>query len=200
MSMRTIADEKKTREYFVEQLREGTRLARLVLEKIDLSRGRFRVGIPDHVDQSKIDFRFSIPGLREEERAFAKLIKKFIENTGGTALVEDNESVDFYSDLTREPYAGYLMRYGREVYWRIDDSILSVPDIVQLLHSPILPYPLCIFLHLAESVGKKSEMYDADLEQIIVGLVGVAVGAFDTESYLLWWRDDVLPFSTVAQS
>ena len=93
-----------------------------------------------------------------------------------------------------------MVTYGDEVYWRIAGAGLSEDDILNLLGAPVLPYPLCVFLHLANSADTKSELADPDLAEIVSRLVGVAVGAFDTDSFLLWWRDDLVPFSSVATS
>jgi hypothetical protein len=81
---------------------------------------------------------------------------------------------------------------------RIAGAGLSEDDIMNLLGAPVLPYPLCVFLHLANSADAKSELNDPDLAEIVGRLVGVAVAAFDTDSFLLWWRDDLVPFSSVA--
>lgn len=200
MSMQAIVDVRKAREYLMEQLAEGTTLARLAFQKTDFFSGSFRAGMPEGVDQSKIDFRFSMRGLRCEELAFARIIKTFIEKLEGAALIADTEPRNSQGDLEGYPYRDRMVTYGDEVYWRIAGAGLSEDDIVNLLGAPILPYPLCVFLHLAKSSGNNSDLDDADLEQIVAGLIGVAVGAFDTESYLLWWRDDLVPFPAVAAS
>ncbi len=200
MSMREIIDAARAKEYLIEQLSEGTTLARLLLRGTDFSRGRYRAGLPEGMDQTEMDFHWSLSGLREEDRAFARIIKVFIENLGGAALVADTETKTSQGALGSYPYRDRMMTYGDEVYWRIAGAGLSEDEIVNLLGAPVLPYPLCVFLHLANSADTKSDLNDADLHRILSRLVGVAVAAFDTDSFLLWWRDDLVPFSSVATS
>ncbi len=200
MSMQEILNVSKAREYLAEQLAEGTTLARLVLRRTDFSQGRYRAGMPEGVDQAEINFHWSLRGLRGEDRVFARIIKRFIEEAGGVAQVADTETRNSQGDLESYAYRHRMVTYGDEVYWRIGGAGLSEDDIVNLLGAPVLPYPLCVFLHLANCADTKGELNDADLEQIVRRLVGVAVAAFDTDSFLLWWRDDLVPFSSVASS
>lgn len=200
MSMQEIVDSSKASGYLVGQLAQGTTLARLALQRTDFSYGTYRVGIPDGVDQAGIDFHRSLSGLRGEDRAFARLIMTFIEKVGGVALVADTETRSSQGNLEGFPYGDRMATYGDEVYWRIAGASLSEDDILNLLGAPILPYPLCVFLYLANSVDTKNELKHEDLEQIVRRLVGVAVAAFDTDSFLLWWRENLVPFSWIAGS
>jgi hypothetical protein len=200
MGMQEMENQAKATEYLVEQLALGTTLARLVLQGTDLSLGKYRAGIPKGVDQAQINFHSSLKGLRGEDRVFARIIKRFIEEAGGSALVADTETRKSQGDLSGYPYADRMLTYDDEVYWRIAGAHLSEDDIMNLFGAPVLPYPLCIFLHMAKSFETKSDLSNADLDQVLRRLVGVAVAAFDTDSFLLWWRDDLVPFSSVAAS
>jgi hypothetical protein len=44
------------------------------------------------------------------------------------------------------------------------------------------------FFYLRREAKKSSELSDADLDDIVRTLTGVAVGVFDQESFLLWWN------------
>jgi hypothetical protein len=55
-------------------------------------------------------------------------------------------------------------------------------------------WPFSAFFYVNGLSPTKSELNDADLQLIVNRLVGVAVGAFDDRSYLVWWRDDLWPF------
>ncbi len=200
MSMQEILHVAKAREYLAEQLAQGTTLARRVLQRTDFSQGRYRAGMPDGVDQAEINFHWSIRGRRGEERAFARIMKTFIEEVGGAGLVADTETRNSQEDLDGYPYRDRMVTYGDEVHWRIAGAGLSEDDIMNLLGAPVLPYPLCVFLHLANSADTKTDLSHAHLRQIVRRLIGVAVAAFDTDSFLLWWRDDLVPFSSVAAS
>jgi hypothetical protein len=76
-------------------------------------------------------------------------------------------------------------------------SELSQDDILGLLYEPVLPYPSSAFFYIAGISERKTQLKDSDLEHVVNTLVGVAVRAFDTESFLIWWREDLRPFPTV---
>lgn len=198
MSMQEISDAAKASSYLAEQLRQGTTLAKLVLERTDFSRGRYLAAIPEGCDQARINFHWSMAGLQDEERGFAMVVKAFVRSTGGGALVADTENRESQGSLEGYPYRDRMVTYLDEVYWRIDSMSLPEETIIDLLGAPVLPYPLCVFLYLPIPGGTKSQLSSGDLTEIVDGLVTVAVAAFDTDSYLLWWRDDLIPFSSVA--
>ncbi len=196
MSMQPIVDTAKAREYLVEQLREGTTLAKLALKKLDLSLGRFWAGFPADVDQLTIDFHHSLRGLQEEELLFARAVRAFVHSNGGVGFIADTESKSAIEIPASCPYKHCMLTYGDEVYWTIR-PFLSELDIVKLLHAPLLPYPLVVFLSLSKVSGNGSELHYPDLVEVLRGLIGLAVAAFDTDSFLVWWRDDLISFPSL---
>ena len=98
------------------------------------------------------------------------------------------------------PLQDRMVTYGHEVFWRANGLSLSDAHINSLFGYPILLYPLCVFFHSATDVGDKRELNRQDLKRIIAELVGVAASAFDNDSFLLWWRDDLMPFLQLSEA
>ena len=87
-----------------------------------------------------------------------------------------------------------MTTYNDELYWVISGTDLLESDILALLGQPILPYPSSAFFYAVESQNQKSHFKESDLEHVANSLLGVAVRAFDTRSFLIWWREDLRPF------
>jgi hypothetical protein len=194
MSLRRIANSSQALAHLQKELAEGSSLAKLVLRKTSFAEGKFFAGIPDGVDQSQLDFRSSISGLRDEPSAFAHAIKSFIDGPHHYVLLED--TIPMFSDPSEEngPYRARMTIHGEEIFWNLSGPGLSEDDIFALLGTPILPYPSSAFFYLTETSEPKSQLRDSDLELIVNSLVGVAVWAFDTQSFLIWWRENLQPF------
>lgn len=118
---------------------------------------------------------------------FAQFVKAFIENPVGGLLLEDTGK--WYPFPKGDPFEVAATRYNQELYWRISGPHLSVEDIAYLTGMPILPYPWCGFFHESAGVLGKAELTGDDLNDIVKALAGIAIGAFDHTSYVLWWKE-----------
>ena len=194
MSIKRIPNSSQALAHLQKELAEGSSLAKLVLRKTSFAEGKFFAGIPDGVDQSQLDFSSSMGGLGREPSALARAIKSFIDGPHHYVLLED--TMPMHSDPSEEngPYRARMTIHGEELFWNLSGPDLSEDDIFALLGMPILPYPSSAFFYLAETSEPRSQLRDSDLELIVNSLVGVAVQAFDTRSFLIWWREDLLPF------
>ena len=195
--MQKIKDSAKALEHVRRELSQGATLAKSVMSRTDFTPGDYFAGIPENVDQSQLDFRSCIPGLSGEPMVFAKVIRSFIRNPDSVALVED---IDPFSDpFPAEEDSSYrrrAMTYNDEVYWNLSGLDLTEKDILELLNQPF-PYPSSVFFSVARTVAQKPQLKDSDLQLILENLVGVAVRAFDGDSFLIWWREDLRPFPAV---
>jgi hypothetical protein len=190
--------------YMAKELSDGTTLARLVLKRADFTRGSFRVALPVNVDSSRqLDFRQDVSSSDlhpdgDEAALFAGVIKLFIHDSDCTVLIQD--TLKSMSDkVTQRLDSRHLaISYKAEVYWTLagqELSGISDDDMVGIVYSASF-YPFCAFFWLGRVANGKSSLSDADLERVANTLVGVAVGAFDDNSFLMWWRDDLRPFPT----
>jgi hypothetical protein len=192
-----IIDKQRAIEYVRDQLSRGTALAKLLARSIDLSRGRCRVAMPEAKDQGEgFDLRWETFRLvGDEETIFARLIKSFISNEECHIILQDaNTSVSF-PYFAKRTYRRLARLYAGEVYWCADTTQANLSDDeMNTLINHASFWPFSAFFYTDGISDTKAELDDADFQLIVKGLVGIAVGAFDDRSYLVWWRDDVRPF------
>jgi|SRR5579863_5404078 len=186
MSMRRIRDFNKALSFLKGELSEGMTLAKLVLREIDFTKGQMFAWMPLATDQDAIEgFQWSRRLSGDEEKDFCRFVKAFIQDMHCALILQDTENWNFEGDK----YEGLAAKYDNELYWYIVGADLSEEDVMNLTGMPILPYPWCGFFYTGASTTRKQKLTRNDLQEIVNTLVGVAVGAFDNRSYVLWWSN-----------
>ena len=186
MSLQRIKDPEKAVSFLKGELSEGMALAKLVLREIDFSRGRMFGWMPSTTNQDAIeDYQFSRRLTGKEDREFCRFIQTFIQDPKCAVILQDTE----YRDGDGDKYDGFASKYDDELYWQIHGADLSEDDVLNLTGKPYLPYPWCGFFYSGALATGKLRLPRIDLREIVKTLVGVAVGAFDHGSYVLWWSD-----------
>ncbi|MGB8411765.1 MAG: hypothetical protein WCE23_02960 [Candidatus Binatus sp.] len=199
MAIREIADVVGAEKYMREQLTDGTTIAHLVLNRIDLSRGKFRIAMPDIVDQNPpFDFKSDRRLDGDEEMAVARVIKSFISDPNCVVLMQETQigKSDRFSTeswfLEKAWQENLALNYKDELYWPVagpEFARISDEEMLGVVRSASA-YPFSAFLYVG-TVPSSKTLTDRDLERILTKLVGVTVDAFDGRSFLLWWRDEV---------
>jgi len=189
MGIQTIVAFSEALTYFQEQLSEGTTLANRVLATLDCSGGKFLAAMPEGVDQGKpLNLRYWNSTLsRNEYSDFARMIKSFIKTANNAVLLQD--TVEWNSEHSE--YVSRAVKYREELYWNLVGPDISETDLLNLIRTPILPYPFCAFFYTRALSPTSNQLDDDDLRQVVDSLVGAAVGAFDMDSFLIWWRHEV---------
>jgi hypothetical protein len=199
MPIREVADVAGAERYLRDQLIDGTTLAHLVLDRIDFRRGKFRIAMPDAIDQTPpFDFKSGI--MRpdgDEEVLVARVLKSFIGDPHCAVLMQETqlEISDRYTDryLREHGYEHLLAAYKEEIYWAVaGEQLANVTDDKMLSLVKSTSPNFSAFFYVGTMPPSKT-LTDSDLEQILKGLVAVAVDALDFESFLVWWRDDLVP-------
>lgn len=201
MAFIDVIDEQRAAQYAKEQFSHGTTLSKLVAGSTDLSRGHFRVAMPESKEQGQaFDLRWDTRLSGDEEATFARLIKSYLRNEQCYVILQDTGTSVNYPYFAKLPYRGLARTFGEEVYWSVADAKLAdlSDDEMGTLINYASFWPFSAFFYIDGISATKGELHEADLELIVKQLVGVAVGAFDDRSYLVWWRDDLLPFPMVA--
>lgn len=194
-----IAEAKRAEEYVRDELADGTTLAKLVLESIDLARGRFRVAMPHWVVQTGPRFNLKYELFRldgNEETAFGRVVKAFVAEPDSAVILQDTMRSMSDPCMTGAPNRALAVSYGQEVYWMIAGAViarLSDDEIWDLINEASF-WPFSAFFFRGGVPPGEDGLQDSDLHRIVEQLVGLAVGAFDDRSYLVWWRDDQCPF------
>lgn len=200
MSFIDVIDKKRATEYVKDQLSQGATLANMIARSIDLSHGHYRVAMPETEEQAgDFDLRWETFRLAgDEEFTFARLIKSFVRNEECDVILQDMNTSTSYPYFSKLPYRNLAKLYGTELYWNVADSKLAnlTDDEMSGLINHASFWPFSAFFYIDGISKTKSELNDADLQSIVNHLVGVAVGAFDDRSYLIWWREDLRPFPT----
>ncbi len=120
----------------------------------------------------------------------ARLIKSFIQDPICAVLLQETQMNA--SDLPGFEYATLATLYGDEIYWNVTGrELANVPDdeMLRIVWGASF-YPFSAFFYGKKSESDKATLAYGDLEEIVNALVAVAVGAFDADSFLVWWRDD----------
>lgn len=186
MSMQRIKNQDKAVAFLKGELAEGTTLARLALNQIDFSRGRMYAWLPSTINQDAIEnFRFSLRLSGDEDREFCKFTQAFIQDQTCGMILQDTEPRNVDDDVS----AALAAEYNGELYWHVKGAHVSEGDILNAVGAAYLPYPWCGFFHLSALTVSNRTLTAIDLQAIVNTVVGVAVAAFDTDSYLLWWSD-----------
>jgi hypothetical protein len=199
MPIREVVDVAGAERYLREQLVDGTTLAHLVLNRIDFRSGKFRIAMPGTIDQTPpFDFKSSIlRPVGEGQMLFARVLKSFIGVPHCAVLMQ--ETFEISDQFLREHgYEHLLASYKEEIYWTLAGAQLAnVPDdeMLALVRSPSTN-PFSAFFYVG-IVPLPKTLTDSDLEQILGRLVAVAVDALDFESFLIWWRDELMPLPTL---
>ena len=196
MAFIDLIDQQRAAEYVKGQLSQGTTLSRLVVRSADLWGGHFRVAMPESKNQgADFDLRWDTRLGGDEEAIFARLIKSYIRHDRCGVILQDTETSVNYPYFAKLQYKRLAKTFDEEVYWSVAETKLV--DLSDDEMGTVINYasfwPFSAFFYTDVPL-EKSALTNADFQSIMRQLVGIAVGAFDDRSYLVWWRDDLLPF------
>ncbi|SRR6266851_497079 len=189
----------RAREYFIRQLAGGTSLAHRINAQTALTEGPLFIALPEGVDSSELSDFDSSGGFQHVLGAgaetLARIVKAYISDLAHGVLIQDTEASINDTWLQDYKYRDRVLTYDQELYWQIVGCDLANDDIAAIISSGSL-YPSGVFFHEAELEHRQVELDDVDLDRITRALAGVAVGALDEQSFLLWWSGRVpLPFT-----
>ena len=196
MAIRLLENLSGVEEYVRRELSDGTTLARKVLDCIDFKMGRFRLIAPEALDLSQpLQLQWQLSGLDDDENLiFARVVKRFVRASQcGVLLQETQGTID---ELRPIDDAKLLIPYREEVYWSVTGPHLvdlSDDETLVVINSASF-FPFAAFFYVDGVSSDRRALTDDDLGHVVRTLCGLAVGAFDDRSFLIWWRDDLRPF------
>ncbi len=184
-----ISHNARAKEYFSRELAAGNSLSKRVCTEVDLSRGRMFVGLPNGVDPATLeDFEWGgLPvGPISYKEDLARIAVAFITDPGRAVLIQDMFSTSRNLLNPDYPYRKYSITYKEEVYMLLTKPDLPEDDLISVMACGS-PYPYSVFYGTAGSWVETLDISDKDLNDIVNRVTGIAVGAFDEDSFLLWW-------------
>src|SRR5215813_6164251 len=129
-----VREHRKAEEYIRQELKNGTSLAHVVLRRVDFLAGRFRVAIPETLDEKDSrEYRHHVSGVGNDgEYALAHTIKSFLTNTSSETLLQDTQfsasdvrNSSFVNSADCFSLGQLAVCFGEEVYWLLTGSRLS---------------------------------------------------------------------------
>ncbi|HLW72326.1 MAG TPA: hypothetical protein VKS22_17105 [Candidatus Binataceae bacterium] len=202
LTIQDITADPRARKGFQEQLRDGTSLSRRVHAEADFSLGKLFVGLPENADPGRLPDLVTghLPGLRygvPAERTLAKIVQAFLGNSGGIVLIQDTQALVDDPWLQDYEHRNHIVSYKEELYWQLKTGEFS-EDKIRGVVSSGSSYPFAAFFYVAQthSTEPEAQLDDSAFNKIVETLAGVAVGAFDGESFLLWWKQGTVPALT----
>ena len=185
------------RHHLVGQVSSGlSTVATLALKYHDFVRGNFYVAAPEAIKIDQLsEFRSE---LFDADRSAAiqlhgKTIRDFISDPRASVVLQDfwhRLSDPVWEQLENKNRA---IAYDGEIYWALQGSEIPDREIEELI-SGASYWPFCAFFYISSSSEPKKVLTNEDLQNLVQNLVGIAVDAFDANSFVIWWRDDLRPF------
>jgi hypothetical protein len=200
MIFQRFKNDSLARAHLLYQLGDGTTLARLLMARHDLNRGTLLVALPSTIKSDEVEnFQWSLSGVKNAPsiELLQSLFTQFLGDSNCELLFQDTmESPSDPPSTAYPPDRSQKIIYREEVYWKLK----GLPVDKEMLYGSFNPYSA--FFHTSKkSNDAPLNLVDDDLERIALETVGIAVDAFDADSFLVWWREDLYPFPlSVAQT
>jgi hypothetical protein len=200
MNIRELKNGDFAREYLLYRISPDLNmLARLVRRKYHFTEGNFFILAPESVDADRLSkFGNWIPDVDHTAaiQLLARVVKRFTIGPNCTVLLHD--FIHSVSDPDWEEYKfkDLATTYNGEVYWELKGPDTSEDEIGELISDWSSYFPVSAFFCESPSPDRQKCLTEGDLENLANNLIGVAVDAFDGDSFLIWWREDLQPFPT----
>ncbi len=198
MKVQKVRDGANARKYLLHQLSPGYEILTKLPKKIgDFALGSFFVILPDSVDANQLsDFGSEIPGLdwSVTTQLLGKIVKRFTRNPNCTVLLDDHTHSVSDPGWEEYKYKDRATFYDNELCWELKGPDSPQNEIDDLIWDWLSFFPVSAFFCVSSSSERKKHLTDADVEDLAENLIGVAVDAFDGNSFVIWWREDLIPF------
>lgn len=175
----------------LDELEDGMTLSAKVKEKVNFVRGRFVVALPESIQLSpSLNFAETLYLQAESNYrpSVGSIIKTFIADPRHAVFLQDIITSIKDKWLKSYQWRNRAFSYKDEVYWQLVGPETSGQEFEDVLAQATL-LPFSAFFYERGPQDFKSGLNDTDLDEIIRTLAGVVVGAFDEDSFLIWWND-----------
>ena len=174
----------------------------LVRARNDFSMGSFYSALPETVEVDQLrEFKWdlTVPGFSSDASVahLASVVKEFIREPNNAVLLFDYHNSP--SDPGWEDYGlkHHAATFGDELYWQLKGLRTPARDVETLVADWAVYFPYVGYFYVSSSTEESSSLTHPELEAAAINLIGVTVDAFDGNSFLLWWRQDLCPLRTL---
>jgi hypothetical protein len=202
MRIKRLRGDSPAREYIRTKVSAGySAVAISVAEKFDFARGSLFAILPETADGDQLlDFQSDIEDVVDRNSALRLLgqtICGFVAaNPTDIVVIQDfwhKTSQPLWRDYEHKELAVF---YGDEIYWKLAGSHLA-PELAAYVAEGASFWPFEAFFYLSATLKDDDHLIDADIEELATNVVAIAVDAFDAESFVILWREDIRPFPLV---
>jgi hypothetical protein len=198
MKLQKFNDDSHARAYLLGKLSFGYKVVAALIGKVpNLAAGTLSVILPDSVKADEIlEFRWELPEADHTAAigVLAELVKRFISNSGRTVLLHDHTNAPSDPGWETYKFAKRAVLYNNELCWELKGTDISPAEITELLSDWSSYSPVSAFFCASSPSEQKNDLTTADMTLLADNLVGVTVDAFDADSFVIWWREDLCPF------
>lgn len=196
MNIRRLGHKPLALKYLTQKIspERPTTLDKLISTRNDFTLGDFFSALPDSVRSDEVsEFAWEIPGFdyKSAITLLTRVAREFVETPGGTVLLEDY----LLEDPSRKEYEKKhrVSTPVNEHYWRLKRPATRDYEIDGLVADWAIYFPYVGYFYIYPSDERSPVLSDAELDSVVRNLIGVVVDAFDGNSFVLWWRDDLHP-------
>jgi hypothetical protein len=182
-------------DYLLDQLR-GTAAREKVRERIEAREGRFFVILPEDEVADVIDgwdHCSPVDGLGypvDPSPLLYDVVRRFLRLDPQSRILGQNS--DTLSSRPDAPTETDLVVSHEVPGWELRGPDASDAEI-ETLSRETGRFPFVLFFYRSNS-PKRATLDDRDVDELAENLVGLAVGAFLEDTYLIWWRTDLVQF------
>ena len=181
-------------EYSFSQI-DQSRVAQRVKRTLDLRLGIFYAILPEGIKPSDVENWawgqkrvWAIPRIRMLYSM--TFVRRFL--SGSSRRVLGQNPYMTLAELEPGDWEN-LAVFGDELYWELAGPVAESFTITSL---PLGSYPWILYFY--HSIAEKRKTLDDNaIDEIVERLVGLAVGALDEDTYLIWWRTTANHFPEV---
>lgn len=196
-----VKDSDKAAAYLLGQL-EGSFVREKVREKIDTRKGRFFVILPDDAQPEMIgDWKYS---CSEDRLGYPLNPNTLLDDAAGRFLRLDGQS-----KVAGPAYAVWVpgqpdddsnrnLVISNEMPGREHSGPSASQAETNDLPLRTALCPLFVLYFYRSNSPKRATLDDGDVDELAENLVGLAVDALDLDTFLVWWRTDLVQFPGAA--
>ncbi len=178
--------------YLLEQLYES-RVARKIRAHLDAARGSFFALLPEGLEPQRVK-HWADPmrevGYPQNPRALLyNIVGRFLRDPKSRVLgQEPDRPPEWPADYSTKN----LVRHHDELGWELRGPSITESEIEDSLRG-VSSLPYVLYFYRSDS-PKRNSLDDRAVDEISENLVGLAVGALNEKTFLMWWRTDLMPF------